>query len=304
MPSWREVRLFFVLSRPWFLVGSGLLYAMGLSLARYLGETIHLPLALEGLGLTYALQLMVHYLNEYYDAPADRANPNRTPFSGGSGALGGDGLSRATALQAAFVCLTFSALLMTAMLVRGETPTPSWVILALLLPAAYFYSAPPVRLVATGYGEFVAALLVAGLVPTLAFTLQTGNMHRMVFLATAPLVFFTFAMIMAFEVPDYGTDLNFGKRTLMVRVGWETGMRLHDAAIVGGLVALLAGALVGLPSRVTVGLLLVFPLAAAQAWQMGRIRRGARPNWFLLTGGGVALVGVTAYLTLAGFAIL
>lgn len=302
MPTWREVRLFLRLSRPWFLLGSLLLYVTGLALARYLGERINVLLAFEGLALMFSLQLMVHYLNEYYDAHADAANPNRTPFSGGSGALAEGGLSRATPFQAAFICLAFAALLMTAMLIRGQTPTVVWVILAVMLPAAYFYSAPPLRLVASGYGEFIAALTVAGLVPTLAFTLQTGTMHRLVFLSTAPLVFFCFAMILAFEVPDYGTDLNYGKRTLMVRVGWDLGMRLHDAAIVGGLVVLLAGALLGLPSRVTVGLLLVFPLAAAQAWQMGRIRRGARPNWLLLTSGGVALFAVAAYLTFAGFA--
>jgi 1,4-dihydroxy-2-naphthoate octaprenyltransferase len=302
MPSWRQVRLFFLLSRPWFLLGATLLYGLGLALARYLGETVNVRLGAEGLALVLALQLTVHYLNEYYDAEADAANPNRTPFNGGSGAVGKDRLSRLTALQAAVVALAFVALLLTAMLIRGETPSLAWVVIALLLPASLFYSAPPLRLVSSGYGEFLAALIVSAMVPTLAFTLQSGSMHRMLFLATAPLVLFNFAMIMAFEVPDYGTDLGSGKRTLMVRLGWESGMRLHDAAIIAAVLALLAGALLGLPAHVTVGLLIVLPLAAAQAWQMGRVRRGARPNWTLLTGGAVALFTLAAYLTFAGFA--
>ena len=302
MPSWRQFRLFLRLSRPWFLLGAVLLYGLGLALAHYLGERIQVPLALEGLALVLALQLVVHYLNEYYDAEADAANPNRTPFNGGSGAIGKDRLARATALQAAFVSLAFVALLSTAMLVRGETPALAWAVFAMMLLGSYFYSAPPLRLVSSGYGEFIAALIVSALVPSLAYTIQTGAMHRLLFLATAPLVLFNFAMIMAFEVPDYGTDLNYGKRTLMVRLGWETGMRLHDAAIITAVVALLAGALLGLPSRVTVGLLIVLPLAAAQAWQMGRLRRGAKPNWTMLTGGAVALYVLGAYLTFAGFA--
>ena len=302
MPSWRQVRLFLRLSRPWFLLGAILLYALGLALARYLGERIQIGLAVEGLALVLALQLVVHYLNEYYDSEADAANPNRTPFNGGSGAIGKDGLARSTALQAAIVCLAFVALLSTAMFIRGEGPPLAWAVFALMLVASFFYSAPPLRLVSSGYGEFIAALIVSALVPTLAYTLQTGAMHRLLFLATAPLVLFNFAMIMAFEVPDYGTDLNYGKRTLMVRLGWETGMRLHDAAIVAAVATLLAGALLGLPSRVTVGLLIVLPLAAAQAWQMGRLRRGAKPNWTMLTGGAVALYVLGAYLTFAGFA--
>jgi hypothetical protein len=79
-------------------------------------------------------------------------------------------------------------------------------------------------------------------------------------------------------------------------------MRLHDAAIVAAVIALLAGVTLGIPAHVSVGLLIVLPLAAAQAWQMGRVRRGARPNWTLLTGGAVALFSLAAYLTFAGFA--
>lgn len=302
MPGWRQVRLFLLLSRPWFLLGAALLYGLGLALAHYLGETIQPALAAEGLALVLALQLTVHYLNEYFDAEADASNPNRTPFNGGSGAVGAERLSRVTALQAAVVALAFVALLLTTMLIRGETPALAWVIIALVLPLALFYSAPPLRLVASGYGEFVAALIVSALVPTLAFTLQVGSMHRMLFLATAPLVLFNFAMILAFEVPDYGTDLRSGKRTLMVRLGWESGMRMHDAAIVAAIALLLGGVLLGMPAHVSVGLLIVLPLAAAQVWQMGRVRRGARPNWVLLTGGAVALFSLAAYLTFAGFA--
>lgn len=302
MSTWSQLTLFIRLTRPWFLLGPTLLYSLGLAIVRYLGETIEVGLAVEGLSMVLALQLAVHYLNEYADAEADAANPNRTWFSGGSGALGAGRLPRTTALQAAIVSLTFVALLATTMLIRGETPTLAWAVFAVTLPLAYFYSAPPLRLVTSGYGEFLAALIVSALVPTFAYALQTGAMHRILFIATSPLVLFAFAMILAFEVPDYGTDLNFGKRTLMVRVGWDAGMRLHDAAVVAGSLALLAGTQLDIPTRVTLGLLIVFPLAAAQVWQMGRIRRGARPNWPLLTGGAVALYALAAYLTFAGFA--
>jgi 1,4-dihydroxy-2-naphthoate octaprenyltransferase len=302
MATGRQLRLFLILSRPWFLLGATLLYALGLAIAHYLGETIQVLLAAEGLALVLALQLTVHYLNEYFDAEGDAVNPNRTPFNGGSGAVGKAGLSRLTSLQAAVVALAFVALLLTAMLIRGEATNLAWAVIAIVLPASLFYSAPPLRLVSTGYGEFIAALIVSAMVPTLAFTLQVGSMHRLLFLATAPLVLLNFAMIMAFEVPDYGTDLQSGKRTLMVRLGWENGMRLHDAAIIAAVVALLAGVLLGMPAHVSVGLLIVLPLAAAQAWQMGRVRRGGKPSWILLTGGAVALFSLTAYLTFAGFA--
>jgi 1,4-dihydroxy-2-naphthoate octaprenyltransferase len=299
MPTWHQLRLFLLLSRPWFLLGATLLYALGLSIAHYLGDGRR-PLAVEGLALVLALHdcsLPQRVLRRGGDA----ANQNRTIFNGGSGVVGMGRLARPTALQAAVVTLTFVALLLTTMLIRGDTDSLAWVVIALVLPASLFYSAPPLRLVSSGYGEFVAALIVSALVPTLAYTLQVGSMHRLVFLATAPLVLLNFAMILAFEVPTTGPT-QFGKRTLMVRLGWESGMRLHDAAIIGAVVVLLAGVLLGILAHVSAGLLIVLPLAAAQAWQMGRVRRGGTPNWLLLTGGAVALFTLAAYMTFAGFA--
>jgi len=63
-PSRRQFTLFLLLSRPWFLLGATLLYALGLSMAHYLGAPIRTGLAAEGLALVLGLQLNVHYMKE------------------------------------------------------------------------------------------------------------------------------------------------------------------------------------------------------------------------------------------------
>jgi hypothetical protein len=87
----------------------------------------------------------------------------------------------------------------------------------------------------------------------------------------------------------------------MVRVGWQTGMRLHDVAIAVAVVAFVFGYINGLPLRVATGALIALPLGLAQVWQMARIRAGAPARWreFLLSA--VFLFGVTAYLVLVGY---
>lgn len=297
----RQVLLFIRLSRPHFLLGGFLLYALGVSIARYLGTNIDLGRYLLGQGIVTCLQLMTHYLNEYYDAPADQENPLRTPFTGGSGTLGPEGLSRSTALYAGIAFLTLAATFAGLMLANGSASLLTWLILILAFLGAYGYSAPPFRLIHSGYGELIASLVVAGLLPAFAFSLQTGELHRLVIMTTVPLVALHFAMLMVFELPDYATDIKYNKRTLMVRAGWQTGMRMHDAAILFAAVTFFAAYLNGLPWRVTIGTLIAFPLGAAQIWQMGRIRQGQPTRWLTLTWSALILFGMAAYLEWMGY---
>ncbi len=297
----RQILLFIQLSRPHFLLGGFLLYALGVSIARYLGTRIDLGIYILGQGIVSSVQLMTHFLNEYYDTPADRDNPSRTPFTGGSGALGPEGLPRSTALYAGIVFLTMTAIIVGLLLANGSVSLLSWLILILAFLGAYGYSAPPLRLIHTGYGELVASLVVAGLLPAFAFSLQTGELHRLVIMTTVPLVALHFAMLIVFELPDYATDVKFNKRTLMVRTGWQTAMRMHDAAIFIAAITFFAAYLNGLPWRVTIGTLIAFPLGVAQIWQMGRIRQGQPPRWLILTWSALILFGMAAYLEWMGY---
>jgi 1,4-dihydroxy-2-naphthoate octaprenyltransferase len=301
MPTGRQILLFLKLSRPHFLVGGFLLYGLGASIASYLGRPIDLGLYALGQALVTAIQLMTHYLNEYFDSPADRDNPKRTPLSGGSGALGPDGLPRKVALYAGILSLALAATIVSAALVSGAMSVLAWMLLILIFLGAYFYSAPPLRLISSGYGEIAASVVVAGLLPSFSYAVQTGEIHRLLLMSTTPLMALSFAMLLVFELPDYATDLKHAKRTFMVRLGWEAAMRAHDLAVVFALLSLAVGYLNGLPPRVALGALIATPLGLAQVWQMRRIRMGFPPRWTTLTASALALFALTAYLELAGY---
>jgi 1,4-dihydroxy-2-naphthoate octaprenyltransferase len=299
--SRRQISLFIRLSRPHFLLGGLLLYALGVSIASYLGNPVNFVVYFLGQGIVISIQLMTHYLNEYYDALTDQVNENRTLFSGGSGALGPDGLPRATALYAGIGAMTLAATFTGILLTVNTAPLLAWLILILAFVGAYSYSAPPLKLIHSGYGELLASFVVAGLLPAFAFSLQTGELHRLIFMTTIPLIALHFAMIIAFELPDYASDLKFSKRTLMVRVGWQSAMRFHDYAIIFAGLAFLGAYLSGLPWRVSLGTLIALPLGIAQIWQMNRIKRGGSPNWNILAWSALLLFGLTAYLEWMGY---
>lgn len=290
------------LSRPHFLLGGILLYGLGAAIAAYLGNPIDVGAYLLGQAVVTAIQLGAQYLNEYYDINSDLLNQSRTLFSGGSGALGGeDGLHRAVALYAGIGCLTFAATVASILMASIGLSLAAGAILVLAAILSIGYSVPPVRLVTTGYGEIAAAFVVGGLVPGFSYSLQVGELHRLLLMSTVPLVSLLFAAIIVFELPDYAADLKAGKNSLLVRVGWQTAMRLHDAAIAFAFLSLLMAFGMGLPRRVVLGTLITLPLGIAQVWMLWRIRQGAPPRWNLLTTSAILLFSLAAYLQLAGY---
>jgi 1,4-dihydroxy-2-naphthoate octaprenyltransferase len=295
---------FLRLSRPLFLLGGVVLYALGAMVARYEGYPLDLGLYLLGQVFVTGLQLMTHYLNEYWDVEADRRNPDRTPFSGGSGVLPEGVISRETARAAAFVCLAVASATAIVLALQYRVGPAAWVVMALAFLGAFFYSTPPLRLAHTGYGEMTTSIVVAGLVPAFAHLLQTGRASLMILFATAPLVVLHYAMLLAFEYPDFLADEAAGKRTLLVRLGRRSGAMVHNALIVIALGLAAANSFIGLPARVAISLAITAPLALWQVITMRRLQQGEPVSFSLLTFGAVMLFGVTAYLIAFSFWVI
>lgn len=292
---------FLRLSRPFFLLGGIVLYALGAFIARYEGLPIDWQRYVLGQLLVTGLQLMTHYLNEYWDVEADRLNRARTFFSGGSGVLPSGALSRETVLAAALICLAVSSVL-AALLLWQYRPAPGvWIILALAFVGAFFYSTPPLTLSNTGLGEITASLVVAGLVPAFAQALQTGQVSELTLVTTAPLVALCYAMLLAFEMPDFLSDEAAGKRTVLVRLGRRRGMLLHNLVLLLGVGLVFWGVLFGLPPRVAYWLITAAPLVAWQFLSVRRLQQGEPVSFAVLTFGAVALFALAAYVLALGY---
>jgi 1,4-dihydroxy-2-naphthoate octaprenyltransferase len=292
----QQLRLIFVLSRPLFLLGGVLVYGLGVGIARYLGAQIDWGVYIVGQAYVTFMQLSAQYLNEYFDAPADQENNNRTPYSGGSGALGEGKLPRETAMWAALTALTILASL-TVVLTNLVQLSPLLItIIFLAFMASFFYSTPPVRLSSSGYGELVTSILVANLVPIFAFVLQFGNVHRLLVMSTFPLTALHLAMMIVFEFPDYLNDIKFEKLNLLVRIGWQRSMVMHNLLILTAFLLLGLAVSFSMPLAIALPAFIPLPLGLLQIWQMRRIAGGGKPNWSTMAFTAVVLFGSVAYL--------
>jgi 1,4-dihydroxy-2-naphthoate octaprenyltransferase len=292
---------FLRLSRPFFLLGGRVLYALGAFIARYEGLPIDWRRYLLGQLLVTSLQLMTQYFNEYWDVEADRLNRARTIFSGGSGILPSGALSRETALAAALICLALSAVLVVVLATQYPLTLSVWVILALAFVGTFFYSTPPLALVNSGFGEMTASVVVAGLVPAFAQALQSGRVSELTLATTAPLMAWCYTMLLAFEIPDFLSDEAAGKRTALVRLGRKRGLILHNIVLLLGVGLVLWGLLFGLPVRVAYWLIVAAPLAAWQFISVRRLQQGEPVSFAVLTFGAMALFALSAYLMALGY---
>ncbi len=297
------VVLFIKLSRPFFLLGGIGQYFLGVSIAKYLGNIMDWTIVIIGLGWVIAMQLATHFLNEYYDYENDRHNTNRTPFSGGSGVLGeGEGkLPRNVAMVAATGMLTITTLFTLGLVQNSQLTLSLILVMVLIFLGAFFYAVPPIKLSHSGIGEFTTAILVGILVPSFGFMLQSGSMDRLVILAALPLTLLILSMLLAFEFPDYSSDQKYQKRTLLVRLGWEYTMSIHNSFILVAFLSLGFSVLIDMPSNIALFGFFPLPLGGLQIWQMRRIAAGGKTNWLALTMNAVVLFGLMTYMLAFAF---
>lgn len=253
-----------MLSRPHFLLGGALLYALG----AIIGGEVDVAPYLLGQGMVTSGQVTAHFVNEYGDIEFDRFITRRTLFSGGSGVLASGRLSPGVALRAAQATTGLTLLLAGAVITISPTAATIGLV---ALAVSWSYSMPPVRLLDTGWGELVTSLTVAGLVPAVGATVNHGSITPQLLWLAAALAPIHLAMMLAFELPDLESDRASGKTVLAVRVGEMAARRLMATLYLIAVTITLAG--VGL-EQIPADWRLAAPAAAAIStmWAAPRLR--------------------------------
>ncbi|MCS6906890.1 MAG: hypothetical protein RML93_03290 [Anaerolineales bacterium] len=270
---------------PAFFFESILLYSLGLGMAKYLGTTLHWDRAWLGILWVICLQLAGLFLWRHHlrvNGPRERGQLRTPPFSRELG----------IAIAALASGASVTVLMIANRLYRVEV---LWVtllaVLGTLIVSRSIYIAEAER-----FRELVLSFLMATLIPWMGFLLQTGEMHRLLPMITLPLLALRVAMLLSYQLSTYAGDLNAKKQTLLLRIGWQNGMSLHNALIVFAFFWIALAILLGMPLSVGLPPLAASVLGLGQIWSMKRIAQGSKPNWRGLVWGGAALYGLVIYL--------
>jgi len=274
------------LIRPLHLLFAALTYALGASIADYLGNAFRVgPFWLGLVGVLLA-QLTMSTLPEIFRLDTeplgeDETRPQRQ-------------ILRNNLLYISLGALTSLGLIFYALFATDQLPFSSFLFLGLSLAIILVYSIPPFRFANRGFGELLLAIQLAYVFPVIAFVLQTDDIHR--FLAiTIPVTFLAFSYFLVMDFQTFAEDQKFGRITFLTSLGWERVVPLHHIFVLFAYIFFLAMPAFGLTLSLLWPAFLTLPFALYQIFQLRNISLGLPPNWTLLRATALAVFGLTVY---------
>jgi 1,4-dihydroxy-2-naphthoate octaprenyltransferase len=278
------------LSRPRQLILVLLNYGLGLAIARYLGQSISLPAQFIG-GLILILLLAASALL------AEHFRPYNEPLPGYPDLTRAEREALRAQLLAVGISLVGVAFVLGFVLAwQGLLPLNAGLLLVIFLLFALAQAIPPLRLLESGFGELIQAILLAALAPAAAFVLQTGELHRLVTLLAVPLFLLGLAGQLAVNFPAYADDLKYQRSSLLMRLTWQNAVPVHNGLLAAAYLIFAALPTLGIPLAILWPAFLTLPLAAYQIFMLSNIASGTKPLWTVFTINAVAIFGLTAYL--------
>ena len=194
--------------------------------------------------MTLVGALLIHVgtnlANDYFDhiSGNDEANPNPTPFSGGSRVIQDGLIAPRSILLAAITALVFGSgvgLYLNAL--SGGN-----VILALGAVGVFlgvFYSAKPFRIGYASFGELAVGIGFGPLIVLGSYYVQAKTMPLGAFLVSIPVGILIALVVFINEFPDYAADKAVGKRTLVVILGKRMAVILYHLLLAGAYICVL-----------------------------------------------------------------
>lgn len=283
-----QLRHLIRLTRPIQLLLALLTYGLGLGLSRYLGATLLLEPQFFGGIIVCLLLAASSLLMEYF-------RPINEPIVPGETRKEREEL-RSTLLIVSLVFLAVVGLLIFLLQRAGFLGPDTFLLLAGFILLALANAVPPVRLINRGLGELSLSVLIATLTPTFAYLLHSHNLHRLLMLFTFPLFLIALASFLALNFPVYADDLKYERRSLLISLGWQRAVPIHNSLLIVAYLFLAAIPFLGVPFGLVWPALLTLPLAAYQIFTLRKIADGAKPLWPAFIATATAIFGLTTYL--------
>jgi 1,4-dihydroxy-2-naphthoate octaprenyltransferase len=214
-----------MLGRPQILVGNFLLFFMGAMLAILFNAEFVLSKFILGYSILFTAHLAVHYSNDYFDVKVDKYNESNAISGGGRGILVKNpelmGLSKTLSIILSTLSLAIAAIFT----IIFNYPLSFFLFFLFGNLLAWFYTAPPIKLVYRRLGEIANIIAVVIFLGAGFFTLM-GTLTIPFFIFAIPIIFLQIIFINSFEIPDMEGDKLGGKITWIVSWGREFGFKL------------------------------------------------------------------------------
>jgi 1,4-dihydroxy-2-naphthoate octaprenyltransferase len=276
----------FRLLRPLRLFLVTLTYAFGASIADYLGKPFLADSFWLGLVAVLLAQTSMSLLPEVFRLDVEPLLENETRKDRQT--------LRNNVLYISVASLGSVALIAYSLFNTDHLPLPAFYFLLLSFIIVLTHSLPPFRFVNRGWGEFLLAVHIAYVVPSIAFTLRADETHRFLTL-TIPLTCLAFAYFIVMNFRTFAQDQKYNRVTFLTHLGWERVVPFHHLFVALAYLLFVASPAFGLSLSLIWHIFLILPFALFQIVQLRNISLGAPANWTLLTATALAVFGLTTY---------
>jgi len=220
--------------------------------------------------------LSAHYSNDYFDVEVDQ-HIKQKKFFGGSNILVGNPRLRSISKSISLFLLVSSNICAVLLVLFLGAPVVFCILFLFASLVGWIYSAPPLRLVSTGLGEFAVALVTGFAIPGLGYLAVRGQFDPLFAYFAVPFVMYGLILSLTLEAPDVDFDRIGGKTNLVVRKGARNVFFLVAAlGVFATLAFFVAGSLVS--SSIDIELVLIFslvPLISGLFGLGGVLKRGS-----------------------------
>jgi 1,4-dihydroxy-2-naphthoate octaprenyltransferase len=267
--------------RPLHLLTTWAMYSLGAGFADFLGKQIDPVGFLIGIIWLSAISVGLNFLGDYFQTPFDEglvtaleeddsAEFNQAPKK------------NEVLLYSAAAALAVGALLTVFWTISGQIFAELAFMLVLYFLLYGSLVVPGLGLDQSGIGEFLVSIVLVVVPPAVGYLLQVGEFHRFLTLAIFPLYPLHLALILSLRLKTYARDLKHGKTNLLVRLGWQRAIVIHNLMILSGFLLFGIALLFGMSIRMIGPVFFTLPIAGYLIWYLSGLERGAPVRWKLI----------------------
>jgi 1,4-dihydroxy-2-naphthoate polyprenyltransferase len=220
--------LWFLETRPQFLILSVILAFLGTSIAWYDGNVNVWYAVLAGIGLILT-HASVNIFNDYFDfrSGIDLA-VKRTPFSGGSGLLPTNKLTPKQVLWLGVICLVLALPIGIYFIVAS-----GWQLLPLLVLAVLFIILYSPLILKHPWPEWAAGIGLGALPILGMYFVQTGGYNYHAWIGCVPSALLVHNLLLLNEFPDVEADKIGHRQTMPITMGRKNAAIIYTLANIG-----------------------------------------------------------------------
>jgi 1,4-dihydroxy-2-naphthoate octaprenyltransferase len=265
--------------RPLHLMTLIVLYFLGVGFGRYLGQRIDPATLLIGLLWIMTLSIGLNFLGDYFQTPFDWGWIRKEQAEKDSQEENRDEVL----LYISVASLAVGAVLTVILGISGSLSLSSGLVMGSYFLIYCLLIFPGISLNLSGIGEFFTSMILVVLPPAIGYLLQAGEFHRFLYLGIFPLFPLHLAMILVLRLKTYPSDIRKDRKTLLVRLGWQRGVYLHNLMVLSGFLLFGVALIFGMPFRLILPVFFTLPVAGYLIWYLSSLEDGAPVRWPLIT---------------------